>query len=132
MRECVLDASVLLSWFTSDAPDPGSLRLRAEFEAGELSVLAPPLLQLEALNVAGRRWGWTEDALADLAETLDGFPLELVEPELPAVATWVARGLSAYDAAYVSVADAVRLPLFTLDASILAVARKVALRPEID
>jgi predicted nucleic acid-binding protein len=127
--ECVLDASVLLSWFTSGAPDPGALGLRAEFEAGELSVLAPPLLQLEVLNVAGRRWGWSGDTLADLAETLDHLPLELVEPELPAVATWVSRGLTAYDAAYVAVAATAGAPLFTLDATILTVAEDVARRP---
>lgn len=130
MKECVLDASVFLSWFTSAAPDQGSLKVRSEFEAGELSVLAPSLLRLEALNVAGRRWGWPEDALAELAETLDAFPLELVEPELSAVAAWVSRGLTAYDAAYVAVAEAAHLSLLTLDNSILAVALGVARRPE--
>jgi predicted nucleic acid-binding protein len=129
VRECVLDASVFLTWFSSESPDPGSRRLRADFEAGELSVLAPPLLHLETINVAGRRWGWSEEALAELAEILDGIPLELVEPDLPAVAAWVSRGLTAYDAAYVAVAESGRIPLFTLDASILAVARNVAQAP---
>ena len=41
--------------------------LRAAFEAGELIVLAPPLLQLEIVNVAGRRWRWSEPSLVDLA-----------------------------------------------------------------
>lgn len=129
MRECVLDASVFLTWFTLDSPDPGSRRLRAEFEAGDLSVVAPPLLYLETITVAGRRWGWSEEPLAELAETLDGMPLELVEPELPAVTAWVSHGLTAYDAAYLAVAESARIPLFTLDASILAVARSVARLP---
>jgi predicted nucleic acid-binding protein len=129
VRECVLDASVFLTWFSLDSPDPGSRRLRAEFEAGELSVVAPPLLHLETINVAGRRWGWSEEPLAELAATLDGMPLELVEPELPAVAAWVSRGLTAYDAAYVAVAESARVPLFTLDDSILAVAGSVARSP---
>jgi predicted nucleic acid-binding protein len=130
VRECVLDASVFLTWFSSDSPDPGSRRLRTDFEAGELSVVAPPLLHLETINVAGRRWGWSEEALAELAETVEGLPLELVDPELPVVAAWVSRGLTAYDAAYVAVAEAAAIALFTLDASILAVARDVARPPE--
>jgi predicted nucleic acid-binding protein len=129
VRECVLDASVFLTWFSPDSSDPGSRRLRADFEAGELSVLAPPLLHLETINVAGRRWGWSEEALAELAHTVDGLPLELVEPELPVVASWVSRGLTAYDAAYVALAEAARIPLLTHDASILAVARIVARPP---
>jgi predicted nucleic acid-binding protein len=129
VRECVLDASVFLTWFSPDSPDPGSRRLRADFEAGELSVLAPPLLHLETINVAGRRWGWSEEALAELAHTVDGLPLELVEPEFPVVAAWVSRGLTAYDAAYVAVAEAARTRLLTYDASVLAVARSVARPP---
>jgi hypothetical protein len=74
MRECVLDASVVLDWFSAaqGTSTGGSRRLRLEFEAGDLEVIGPPLIHLEILNVAGRRWGWGADALLELAEALRG------------------------------------------------------------
>lgn len=128
MRECVLDASVILLWFavSEDSRAAPARRLRAEFERGELAVLAPPLLPLEILNVCGRRWGWDGEALQDLAEGLDVLALELVQPGLPAAAGWVAEGLTAYDAAYVAVAEEASIPLLTSDEEILRVARDVA------
>lgn len=130
MRECVLDASVLLGWFVPEAEaSTGARRLRAEFEAGQLAGIAPPLIHLEILNVAGHRWGWGHEALGELADSLEALPLELVEPELRGVAGWVSRGLTAYDAAYVAVAEGATIPLVTEDASILRVAPDVARPP---
>jgi predicted nucleic acid-binding protein len=131
MRECVLDASVVLEWFSSAPPASGvgPQSLRSEFEGGELQVLAPSLIHLEIVNVAGRRWEWGPDALQELAEALEDLSFDLVEPELSAVARWVAAGLTAYDAAYVAVAEAAAVPLFTSDQSILGLAPGVAQPP---
>ncbi|HYT30690.1 MAG TPA: type II toxin-antitoxin system VapC family toxin, partial [Actinomycetota bacterium] len=92
------------------------------FEAGDLTILAPSLLLLEIVNVAGRRWGWEGAALADLAAALDDLPFVIVEPPLSAVASWVARGLTAYDAAYLAVAEATGAPLISDDGAILSTA----------
>src|SRR5439155_20943438 len=105
MRECVLDASVVLVWFAEEGATPAR-RLRVEYEAGDLAVLAPSLIHLEILNVAGRRLSWAPDPLQELAEALDDLSFELVEPDLTTVAKWVAAGVTAYDSAYVAVADA--------------------------
>jgi predicted nucleic acid-binding protein len=129
MRECVLDASIVLAWFTEDGTQSPVGRLRAEFESGELSVVAPTLINLEILNLAGRRWGWGPDALEELAEALDDLSLDLVEPDLTTVAKWVAAGLTAYDAAYVALAEAAAIPLITSDETILSVASRIASRP---
>lgn len=131
MRECVLDASVVLEWFAAPRGDSrvGSQRLRLEFEAGDLEVIAPTLIHLEILNVAGRRWGWGADALLELAEALEDLSFDLVEPELSAVARWVAGGLTAYDAAYVAVAEAAAAPLVTSDQTVLGLAPGIAQPP---
>ena len=128
MRECVLDASVVLHWFSPARPDSsaGALRLREEFEAGDVDVTAPSLIHLEILNVAGRRWEWGADALAELGEALEDLGFDLVEPDLAAVGRWVAAGLTAYDAAYVAVAEAAAIPLVTLDRTILDAAPAIA------
>lgn len=128
MREVVLDASVVLKWFTpSDEPGSAEARaLRDAYLAGRLVALVPPLLYLELLNVAGRRWGWDEHALLDLAAGLQELGFEVVEPRIDRVAAWIARGLTAYDGAYVAVAEERGVPLVSDDRTILDVAGTVA------
>jgi predicted nucleic acid-binding protein len=128
VTDVVLDASVVLKWFRADGErhlEPAR-SIRTAFESGELIVFAPPLLRLEIVNVAGRRWRWIERALIDLAAALDELGFELIEPELARVAHWTARGLTAYDAAYVAVAEANNAPLLTDDDLIVAVAGDIA------
>jgi predicted nucleic acid-binding protein len=128
VNDVVLDASVVLKWFHSEGERhlDAARSLRAEFEAGELLVFAPPLLRLELVNVAGRRWGWAESALVELALALGELGFEFVEPELERVAIWTARGLTAHDAAYVATAEEHALRLVTDDERIVDVAGELA------
>jgi predicted nucleic acid-binding protein len=128
VNELVLDASVVLKWFhrSGERHAEQARSLRAAYERGELLVRATPLLRLELINVAGRRWHSGQRALMRLAGALDALGFELVEPELHRVARWTASGLTAYDAAYVAVAEAVAVPVVTDDDLILAVAAGIA------
>jgi predicted nucleic acid-binding protein len=128
MTEVVLDASVILKWFRVEGErhvEPARA-LRAAFEAGELIVLAPPLLHLEIINVAGRRWHWADTSLVDLAVAFEDLGFDLREPELTRVASWTAQGLSAYDAAYVALAEGEGIPLITDDDPIVVAAAGIA------
>ena len=129
MTDAVLDASVVLKWFRSDGePHVAEARaLRTAFEAGVLLVLAPPLLRLEIVNVAGRRWGWGEQALTALATALDELAFEFKEAPLDEIARWTARGLTAYDASYVALAESESIVLVTDDERILQVAANIAI-----
>ena len=89
----------------------------------------PGLLFLELLNVAGRQWRWQEETLLEFAEELDSTKFELLDPDLVRIASWVARGLTAYDASYVALAEQLDVPLITLDRVILEVAPDVARSP---
>jgi predicted nucleic acid-binding protein len=128
VTEVVLDASVVIKWFRAEGERhiEAAQALRASFEAGELIVFAPPLLRLEIVNVAGRRWRWNEAALAELAVGLEDLGFELSEPDLARVASWTARGLTAYDAAYVAVAEATHTRLITDDDLIITTAGDIA------
>ena len=94
--------------------------------ADGIRALAPPLLWLEVLNVAARRWRWTKNQLEPLATSLPELGFELLEPELPDIARWSARGLTAYDAAYVAAAEQTGVELITDDAEIVRVAPELA------
>lgn len=128
MTEAVLDASVVIKWFRSEGERhvDDARALRSSFEAGELIVFTPPLLRLEIVNVAGRRWSWDEAALVDLAGALDDLGFEEIEPDLVRVARWTARGLTAYDGAYVAVAEAIGARLITDDELIAEIAEDIA------
>ena len=125
MRQLVLDASVLGRWiFQPKEAVAGALR--AEFEAGELTIAVPALVFLELLNVAGRQLRWAVDELTALADHLQRSGFDVVEPDLAGVATWVARGLTAYDASYVALAEQLDVPLATGDRLILELAPRLA------
>jgi predicted nucleic acid-binding protein len=126
LTEVVLDASVVLKWFASE--QRGSVEaheLRNEYEGGRLSVVVPQLVFVELLNVAGRRWSWDEEALVELADALDDLLFDVGEPGLPLVASWVARGLTAYDAVYVALAEERGIDLVTDDEMIVEVAGEI-------
>lgn len=128
MTEVVLDASVVLKWFHVEGERnvEAAAKLREQFEAGDLRVAAPSLLWLEILNVAARRWRWSGSQLDSLAKTLPDLGFELVEPDPRGIARWAAKGLTAYDAAYVAVAEEAGLSLVTDDRGIVEVAAEVA------
>jgi predicted nucleic acid-binding protein len=128
MRRLTLDSSVVLKWYRAEPEtdhEPAA-RLEVEFRAGGIRVIVPTLLSLELINVAGRKWGWSERDLADLATRLQVTGFEYHEPDLDTVATWVARGLSAYDATYVAIAIEHRTTLVTDDQHIVSIAPGIA------
>lgn len=114
----VVDASVLAPVLIDDDGDGdrGRDRLRGE------ALVAPELIDLEFLSTLSRaaRAGRLDErrsrqALADLA----ALPLRRV-PHRPLLArVWELRdNLSAYDAAYVALAEALNAPLLTADGAI--------------
>ena len=70
--------------------------MRDRYRRGEILVTVPRLLFLEIINVAGRRWSWSEDRLTDLAVSLEELDFAIGRPDLAGVAAWTARGLTAY------------------------------------
>jgi len=128
LNEAVLDASVVLKWFHAEGERnvEAAREIRGRYEAGDLYVLAPPLLWLELVNVAARSWRWSGKQLDDLAATLPQLGFEVVQPGLPRLGSWAATGLTAYDAAYVTVAEEVGVQLVTDDAGIVRAAPETA------
>ena len=127
----MLDASVVTKWFTTDL-DNGSQaaqHLKEEFDAGELLPVVPPLLFLELLNTAARRWHWSPEQLQRMSNGLETLSFDVREPPLSAVARWAGRGLSAYDASYVALAEALGLVVITTDRQILEVAGPALTEP---
>lgn len=111
----VVDASVLVSATT----DTGTEGIWAERLLGAQSLLAPHLVLVEATNILRR---------LELSKELSGLEATAAQHDLLALdltllpfepfsgRIWeLRRNLTSYDAWYVAVAEAFRLPLATLD-----------------
>ena len=127
MIEVVLDTSVLVKWFKEDhEAHVGAARaLQERYTRGELVISAPPLLFIELLNIAARRWSWDEEWLDVLAERLSTYGFRIQQPPLRRIGYWAGQGLTAYDACYVALAEDLRTVVITADDRILAVAGRL-------
>lgn len=128
MRELVLDASILAKWFHVQNEEHlvNAQRLKSEYERGDLLVVVPPLLPIELLNAAARRWRFGPERLDSLARDLRDLAFTIQQPDLERVAHWAGRGLTAYDACYVALAEERTVQVVTEDRAILAVAGALA------
>ena len=127
MTEVVVDASIAARWLepaTTASAAPQAIL--DDYESGRISVVIPSLLFVELRNIAGRQWRWAEGPLAELATRLESMLTEVVDPGLARVALWTARGLTAYDATYVALAEERGIRLITDDRQVLAVAEGIA------
>jgi predicted nucleic acid-binding protein len=127
----VLDASVVLKWFgrRREKHRARAISLRQRYLAGEILVAVPSLLFVEALSVAGRKWRWPSSSLVELVEGLRSLGFEVIDPPWREVALWTSKGLTAYDAVYVALAESQQVALVTADQLILEVAGDVAVPP---
>jgi predicted nucleic acid-binding protein len=117
----VLDCSVALSWCFPDEAGGGDDPLLASLADGEAVV--PPLWFLElsnALRVARRRGRVSEPEVAEAMRLLGALPIRMDERSGFPLATDLLNlsarwNLSAYDAAYLELANRLSLPLATHD-----------------
>lgn len=125
-RPVVLDASAGIPLVRPETTSTEvSQALRNMRHAGR-RLIVPPLFWLEVLNVLTRRHRYQpHQALEALAE-LDAVGLETIELDRPmlllALDAVARHGLSAYDAAYLALAEASDADLLTGDATLAAAA----------
>ena len=122
MKSLVIDASVVLKWYLTDEEHGDrALELLEGHASDRLSLIAPALLEFEVANglaIAKRRGRVADDAAI---KAMDGFTnlgigLYPLSPHFPKVLAYCDRyNLSAYDAAYVALADDLKVQLVTAD-----------------
>lgn len=129
MKELVLDTSVVLKWLREEgeAHVEAARALERQYRRGEIPVIFPPLLFLDLLNTAARRWVWPAQRISQTVEWLIAAGFRVHEPDLRRVAYWAGQGLTAYDACYVALAEAQRTVVVTDDERIIAVAGGLAM-----
>jgi predicted nucleic acid-binding protein len=122
----VVDASVAIAWLFEDEVTPETEAVLDRLSDQEAH--APGLWELEVANVvlsAERRGRISEIASAQIMERLRDLPIR-INPDNPRLhhLLEVARryGLTSYDAAYLTLALQLSLPLATLDRDLAAAA----------
>jgi len=133
--ECVLDCSLALAWAL---PDEGSMR--AEKLLGQITprsiLLVPALWWYEisnALTMAQRRYRLAEADSRRVMEPYEALPIQ-TDVDLGLDTVWRLQALaqqyslSAYDAAYLELAQRKGVRLATLDRRLIMSARKAGVR----
>lgn len=125
----VIDASVTMPWFFADEATPFTEQLLDRL--GDQPLWAPALWVLECTNVlqsAQRRRRLEAPRRAEIAAQLAELPVRLDDaiPDFVCLDRLsAAHGLSAYDAAYLELAQRRALVLVSLDARLVAAATAV-------
>ena len=122
MKRAVLDASVALKWYLSDE-DHGqaALDLLKRYLADDLEIIAPSLLEYEVINglfVAQKRSRLREEVITAAVEGFMNLGIRTVGvsglyPRMIYFCRTFNR--SAYDAGYLALAEAERIPFITAD-----------------
>jgi len=126
----VIDSSAAMAWALPDEHSPRAERILARV-IPESSLWIPALWWYEVANVvvmARRRKRLSEAQGARILELLSQFPLQVDAPPGPASAFRLAQlaqehSLSAYDAAYLELAERRGLALATFDRDLIRAAR---------
>jgi predicted nucleic acid-binding protein len=120
----VIDTSITMAWCFEDEATAATDDVLDQLE--EESAVVPVLWQLEVINVllvAERRNRITEAQAARFLGLLERLPIDVDSSPHDAQAVLAAgrrHGLSAYDAAYLTLAERLAAPLATLDERLAA------------
>ncbi len=131
MNRFVVDASVVLTWCFPDENSPFAERIAEMFGQGD-SAIAPSFWAHEVLNallVGEKRKRISRPLLQTFLADLDTLPVDLLH--FPAGDVFggiqeISRrhGLTAYDAAYLHLAETNGLPLATLDKDLIEACKR--------
>lgn len=127
MKEVTIDASVSAAWVLPDESTPASEKLLGEVLEGRVQLVEPALWEYEMLNIlkgAIARHRMDEHKAKKALHLLSQIPMETVfldaESRSAVLEACVKHGLSAYDAAYLALADLRGISLISADKDILS------------
>ena len=135
MKEAVIDASVIISWFLPDEAHGKHETILNSID--DIRIHVPPIFEYEFINIllnAEKRKRLDKATAIKILEIVNHYPIT-VEPSttVPMESIDVfemakAYNLTAYDAAYSELAVRLKVPLITYDKLLLESAKKLKLK----
>ncbi len=115
----VVDASVVVKWFVEEEFSEEARMLRDAYVDRIIDLAAPSLLPYEVLNALKYSGAFGEEELIEISNTLRDFQITLYEllgkVAEEAVRIAMRKGVTIYDASYVSLARHLNTVLYTAD-----------------
>jgi predicted nucleic acid-binding protein len=132
-QRIVLDAAVAIA-LVHDEPDSDAIRATvAAWLADDVEFVVPDLFWLEVINPLARRHHYEGKRLLEVMAELDALSIttiEIVRPHHVLVMSLIDRfGLTAYDAAYIALAQTIDARVATTDREMLGAAGVLGLDP---
>ena len=118
-KEAVIDASVVIKWFSQEEATDRALTVRGEHVEGKQTLVAPDLLVYEIANALRFRPGFTSLATARAIRDLLDLGLDLIVPSRELIRRGsemaYAYGITVYDASYLALGELLGVEVITAD-----------------
>lgn len=118
-KTLVLDASVIIKWFTQEEKREQAINLRENYINGEIEIVVPDLLLYEISNALRFNPNLKEKDIKEAIESLFDIEINIIVP-IPevlqkAVDIAYSKEITIYDASYVALAQMIDFDFITAD-----------------
>jgi len=128
-KEVVVDASVVVKWFSREKDSDLAVRIRDQHIAGRLVIVSPDLLMYEVSNALRYNPSFSADDIRGAIEDILDLDFDLIAPNEEvlgkAIEHALKRGLTVYDACYIALAESMGLELITGDEKLYKEAKEL-------
>jgi predicted nucleic acid-binding protein len=115
----VLDASVVIKWFSEEEYTEKAVKLREDFFRGELELAVPDLLLYEVLNALRYNPDFDENDVVEAVDSLFDIEISIIVPTQHVIKTAInlaySQKITIYDAFYIALAKDIEFILITAD-----------------
>lgn len=115
----VLDASVVVKWFTREEDRDLAIEYRDQFLKGKIDIALPDLILYELANVLRYNPSFDKEDVSDAVRSMVGLGVQVLVPTTHlltnAVNLGFAYGITVYDAVYVALAEELNYNFLTAD-----------------
>ncbi len=116
----VLDASVLIKWFSDEEYTDIALKLRDDFFKGNIELVVPDLLLYEVSNALRYNPNFDENDVVEAVDSLYDIGIDIIIPTGDVIRSAIkfafTHNVTIYDAFYAALADEIDFTLITADA----------------
>jgi predicted nucleic acid-binding protein len=116
----VLDASVLIKWFSNEEYTDTALKLRNDFLQGDVELVIPDLLLYEISNALRYNSNFNENDVIEAVESLYDMEINIIIPTRDVIKSAInlafTYNVTLYDAFYAALAKEIDFILITADA----------------